>query len=76
MDLNWSTTHPFFHLPWVLWNDTLAIGGGTTTMMVIVTSVVMSDHQMFNNNGNSESGIRCDKGVTTISILANSQVIN
>jgi hypothetical protein len=45
-------------------------------MMVIVTSVVMSDHQMFNNNGNSESGIRCDKGVTTISILANSQVIN
>ncbi len=39
-------------------------------MMAIVISVVMSDHEKFNNNGISESGIRCDKGVTTICILA------
>jgi hypothetical protein len=50
--------------------------GGTTIAMAIVTSVIMNDHQKFNNNGNSKSGIRCDKGVNINLNRAISQVID
>jgi hypothetical protein len=45
-------------------------------VMAIVTNVIMSDHQTFNNNGNLESGIRCDEGIIVISIHAINQVID
>jgi hypothetical protein len=50
--------------------------GGIVTMMAIVTGVIMNVHQKFNSNGNSKSGIWCDKGDTTNSICAINQVID
>ncbi len=44
--------------------------------MAIVINVVMSDHEKFNNNGNSKSGIRCNKGIAIIFIHATKWCFN